>query len=509
MRALALMLCLLSAQAWATTWYVRPVSAEYGAEDGTSYATAFDGYNDIVWGGGGVVAGDTLIFCGTFNDSTNMAVGGSGTAGLPITITGDCSSQGDLARAKLIAGSGGIVAFGSTGREYLYITKFEFVGGSGITQRIVNISAASDTSATAINVTLDDIVVHDTMGEGAASRSVDYQCLRLDGSNITVRNAVLYNCEGDGVYTEGNDQLLEDLTVSRVDLSGTPYGDCVQYGGGASSVEYRHNRDTIRRLDCDHTNKTTKHGVIFGCDTGAGTSTGLVLEDSIIRGASYNVAIQACDDVTIRRNYLVPASIGGTGTARGIGTLVSVSTTDGITAIGNVIDMQNVTPSAVALFIDQSAGFTLNAFHNTIWGNGDETNSFGIYVFNPTAGTVDIRNNLIAGMTNRPISVGASATGTASYNALWNNAQGCQTIACSNTVSSDPSLVRGSSPTSISDFCLGPGSSILAAGTYIGAWATGHEREDLGKPPAIGARGLCNARRAVTSRRAISGSRAP
>lgn len=503
MKALVFLLLLASTPAWATTWYVRPASGEYGAENGTSYADAWDGYLDITWGVGGVQAGDTLIFCGTFNDNANMAVGGSGSAGSIITLTGDCSASGDLARAKLIAGSA-IYAFSNSANTYLYVTSMEFVGGSGVTQRIVNISSTGDTSATAINVTLDDIIIHDTMGEGAASRSVDYQCLRLDGSNITVRDTVIYNCEGDGVYTEGNDQLLEDLTVSMVDLSGTPYGDCVQYGGGASSVEYRHNRDTIRRLDCDHTNKVSKHGVIFGCDTGAGTSNGLVLEDSTVRGATYNVAVQACDGVTVRRNYLVPSASGSASTARGIGTLISVSTTDGLIAIGNVIDMQNVSANAIAMFIDATAGITFNAYENTIWGNGDETNSFGIYVFNPAAGTVDIRDNLIAGMTGRPISVGAAATGTASYNALWNNTNGCQTITCSDTVSSNPTLTGGETPDDVDGFCLKPISPLLGAGTYIGAWATGYAGEDLGKPPAIGARGLCYGRPLVTSRPAVT-----
>jgi magnesium-transporting ATPase (P-type) len=39
-------------QAHAETLYVRPVSGEYGAENGSTYESAFDGFADISWGEG-------------------------------------------------------------------------------------------------------------------------------------------------------------------------------------------------------------------------------------------------------------------------------------------------------------------------------------------------------------------------------------------------------------------------------------------------------------------------
>jgi Concanavalin A-like lectin/glucanases superfamily/Right handed beta helix region len=74
------------------TWYVRPDDGAYGNEDGTSYNDAFDGFSDIVWGSGGVEAGDTLYICGT-HLSDKMAVGASGSSGSPITIRGDYASD--------------------------------------------------------------------------------------------------------------------------------------------------------------------------------------------------------------------------------------------------------------------------------------------------------------------------------------------------------------------------------------------------------------------------------
>jgi len=48
----------------ATDWFVRPTGGNYGSEDGSSYQNAWDGLKSVVWGTGGVEAGDTLYICG-------------------------------------------------------------------------------------------------------------------------------------------------------------------------------------------------------------------------------------------------------------------------------------------------------------------------------------------------------------------------------------------------------------------------------------------------------------
>ncbi len=56
-------LCLVAAlPLQAATWYVRPASGEYGAEDGTSYDAAWDGFEDVTWNS--VQPGDTVYVCG-------------------------------------------------------------------------------------------------------------------------------------------------------------------------------------------------------------------------------------------------------------------------------------------------------------------------------------------------------------------------------------------------------------------------------------------------------------
>jgi len=77
-----------------TDWYVRPAGGSYGNEDGTSYEDAWDGFSNIVWGTGGVEAGDTLWVCGTHNET--LTVKASGTSGSYITIRGDCPSDSGI-----------------------------------------------------------------------------------------------------------------------------------------------------------------------------------------------------------------------------------------------------------------------------------------------------------------------------------------------------------------------------------------------------------------------------
>jgi len=55
---------ILSANAAASDWFVRPSGGSYGTEDGSSYQDAWDGLQNVVWGPGGVEAGDDLYVCG-------------------------------------------------------------------------------------------------------------------------------------------------------------------------------------------------------------------------------------------------------------------------------------------------------------------------------------------------------------------------------------------------------------------------------------------------------------
>lgn len=92
-------LLLFASFAFSADWYVRPASQfENVTENGTSFETAFDGFQKIVWGPTGVKAGDTLYICGTFvypvdfNYGSNQTLA-SGTADKHIIISGNCPNN--------------------------------------------------------------------------------------------------------------------------------------------------------------------------------------------------------------------------------------------------------------------------------------------------------------------------------------------------------------------------------------------------------------------------------
>lgn len=67
-----------------SSWYVRPAGGSYGAENGTSFENAWDGFGNVTWGGGGVVAGDTLYVYGTHFEP--VVIGASGSVVNPVTM---------------------------------------------------------------------------------------------------------------------------------------------------------------------------------------------------------------------------------------------------------------------------------------------------------------------------------------------------------------------------------------------------------------------------------------
>lgn len=89
MRALIFLLLILPLLAHATEWVVKgDCNGGCGTTDGTSLANAWDGTADVVQGGAGVVAGDTLCFTGVFR--TTLTWTQDGTPSSPIRLSMAC-----------------------------------------------------------------------------------------------------------------------------------------------------------------------------------------------------------------------------------------------------------------------------------------------------------------------------------------------------------------------------------------------------------------------------------
>jgi hypothetical protein len=82
----------------AADWYVRPNGGNYGAENGTDWNNAFDGFADIAWAS--VNAGDSIWVAGGDYTQT-LTPGKSGTASAPISVL---RARGDAAPCTSAAG---------------------------------------------------------------------------------------------------------------------------------------------------------------------------------------------------------------------------------------------------------------------------------------------------------------------------------------------------------------------------------------------------------------------
>lgn len=71
-------------------WFVRPDTSHSGTRNGQSYASAWGGWAEVVWGAGGVLAGDALYVCDSHTYGAIIGTGGQvATQTDRITIRGD------------------------------------------------------------------------------------------------------------------------------------------------------------------------------------------------------------------------------------------------------------------------------------------------------------------------------------------------------------------------------------------------------------------------------------
>lgn len=305
-----MLLCLGSFQVFASDWYVRPAEGEYGAEDGSAYAAAFDGFADIDWGAPYVQAGDTLHVCGYFDlDSIDdgtlpmFQIDASGTGeSARIVIDGNCAAFGDLSQAVL-SGQGirarGVDS-GQTQRSYvtlrnlfiLYFTsKGVYAQGSstGIAAwRLENIDVAEIRGSTADGFDLRGAGHY--VDENSSATNIGEDAWYVEGDNFTIKAAC-------------NFPSLDGMT-----------GDCLQINQEADNF-------LISGFRCRHSVDTKQ--CVFVSASGA-TGSG-VLTDSRCYGPSVSSGQHTCflfkdlnGGVVAMRNYAKNSRyllyVGGTGT---------------------------------------------------------------------------------------------------------------------------------------------------------------------------------------------------
>lgn len=183
-----------------TTWYVRPDTTHNATRNGTSYSTSWGGWSEIVWGGAGVAAGDTLYVCGAHNYAAQISIGAHGAiVNNRVTIRGDYAT----APGSIVFSSGS--AFLLANRNYTTIKNLSTSAGTlyclylygtavtgvtivgctftgGVGQACINIAGGAGLSY--VDITINDNSF--TGGSGSATGSAISHFVQAgDGTPVT------------------------------------------------------------------------------------------------------------------------------------------------------------------------------------------------------------------------------------------------------------------------------------------------------------------------------------
>lgn len=439
------LLLLLTAQlSFASTWYVQPNTGEYGAEDGTSLATAFDGFADMAGSYASINAGDKVCYSGDFTTSDAQSsptylhyFNDAGSAGLPITLDGDC--DGDGVDASIDAGATISRVMQIADNNNLTIKNFELRNGTGRGLLLYNV--ATDVTDRG-SIIVDDVYIHDIVGDAVAI-GVDSR-----GIGFTVKNSTFEDIGEDGIYHKGSNFITTNNTLQRVSSDST-LGDCIQLSGAYQNFIMSGNY-------CDHRNTATKQCYIASVPTDAGY--GVVDNNICLRpsgegtSATYGTYVETASGLSsITRNYYR----GGRTAIQYLG----AGTVDIRSNVSIVLD-NDVTTAARCISLGSSAGQT-DIENNSCSGGYDG-------IVSDSASVAIIRNNAVANITNDCID--KKSTDLESYNGCYAyggdlvSNDGTPTTAGLNTVTISPGWVGGNSPTSLSGFRLYPGSPLIGAG---------------------------------------------
>lgn len=196
----------------AETFWLRSSSGEYGSEDGTSYANAFDGPSDISWGSGAgnVGAGDILYVCGALTE--NLTLGADGTAGNPLVIDGRCPEE----TGSIDVGSSAVhaITYGTSGTndDYITIQYITLAGGTTSTVHCNNGSGGCSNNIldhiTCSNSNAGDLPTCLTIRAPIDSSITNNT---LDGNGLAGRGIILDNGSSGQTGTSNNDVSGNDV----------------------------------------------------------------------------------------------------------------------------------------------------------------------------------------------------------------------------------------------------------------------------------------------------------
>lgn len=420
-----------------TAWYVRPAGGSYGAEDGTTYDTAWDGFSNIDWTATGVQPGDTLYVCGTHTEL--LSVGGSGIFGQVITIRGDYSE------------AAGIIDGEDTRNACLAIESKNYVTISAISL-IDAVVSCSYTSGTSSNVIFNGVI---SLGSGNQA----FQ--NLNTAEVSYFDCILSGCADDGyslhdsavVNINGGTITGCDQAINVIEDGVCTVSNVVFIGSGTYDI-YVTQSTGLARVDASNC-VFSKH--LWYESSGQGSITDSRVAASVLVSATAVLNVERClFDGTAINDHLIDV-LGEVTIKYCVFTNMQVNKFATVARAGSTAIINNCT-----IFNGVNAGK-------------------GVFA----AETFTINNVIVEGLNTGLLTNGA-ITLTANNTSFYDNSDdindGSGTVVNNNPQAGNPGMVDPDNE----DFSLGGASTIIGDGLDLGAsYETGIDTADWGDSGTI------------------------
>jgi hypothetical protein len=481
-----------------TAWYVRPDTSHSVTRNGTSYATAWGSWSEIVWGGTGVVAGDTLYLCGahTYTAQTTIGAHGATSDANRTTIRGDYAAD-----PGSITFTG--AAWIDSVRNYTSLVNLRIIGTTTAGYNCIYQSASAGFVADGCTFSGADNGI--TLGSGTAFTSCSIRNCAFSGhTNAAINQSIsTASVNSAGIIVSGN--VIHDTGFYGIQLSIataaldtarlTDYlvsGNTVYNTPGASIYLRACKNDTTTVPGIYSAGLVISGNTVYNCGTVAGASgkhggllvmgfssplvTGNTVRDTYVTGAGIQTAKNLSPTITFNtisgiRSGTDAASYQGGYPIDGNGIFFDNLTIGGLAFGNHVSDLVSTgdpnSGCGLAIWTATGASYIGNVVENcnrgVFYGRAEETgnvvqnNTFidcdvGIWKVGTSAltGNITVNNNILHNCTTG-FSMGANPSITADYNNVYGHVTAYSGISAgANDKSVDPLLTSYYKPTAAS-----------------------------------------------------------
>jgi len=294
------------------TWFVRPSGSSYGSGNGTSFANAWSGFSNIVWGAGGITAGDILYVCGTHSET--LVVELSGSAGNMISIRGDYT------------GNPGIIDLNYNQSNCLDIADKSYIAVEGMIFRRSNLSGIHAQGAHRCEIrncvfrSISSSVSNNSFGiDGRYAGGLTIYGNSMNGSeNVFNAGGIVANL---GASTP-EVSVIENNTITSIEIDGIVTGNNVTVSGNTVGmlISATNHADGIV---IQGSNAKVKQNTVYDC-------TQCIYVNSFDYGAGSQCI---CDNVSIWGNLVYGTSAGQ---SIGVNGISIDAETGGVASINNL-----------------------------------------------------------------------------------------------------------------------------------------------------------------------------